>query len=129
VVAHEAGRAPGPWLRFRDAALSSPQPAFKVDPSRLYDVGDEGDVHIASTETETRPTGRVWRWWVAAVALNFGSAGTTVAAFVLGGRPAGAAMGLVVLGTAPLLAVAPALAWWQKRRLHRRQTRRPARFH
>ena len=127
-MAHEAGRAPGPWLRFRDAALSSPQPAFKVDPSRLYDVGDEGDVHIAPTETETRPSGRVWRWWIAAVALNAAGAASTVLAFVLGGRPAGAAMGLVMIGTAPLLGVAPALVWSQRRRLHQRVERRPARF-
>jgi hypothetical protein len=128
VVAHEARRAPGPWLRLDDAALKGPQAAFKVDPSRLYEVGDDGGSFVAPTDRETRPSGRVWRWWIAAVALNFGSAGTTVAAFMLGGRPAGAAMGLVVMGTAPLLAVAPALAWWQKRRLHRRQHSRPERF-
>ncbi len=71
-----------------------------------------------------RPTGRVWRWWVAAVALNALGAGGTVVAFTLGGRPAGAAMGLVVIGTAPLLGVAPALTWWQRRRLRRRVERR-----
>jgi hypothetical protein len=79
-------------------------------------------------EQETRPTGRVWRWWIAAVALNAAGAASTVLAFVLGGRPAGAAMGLVMIGTAPLLGVAPALVWSQRRRLHQRVERRPARF-
>lgn len=127
-MAHEEGRATGSWLRLRDAALKPPPPSFAVDPSRLYEVADEGDVHIAPTEQETRPTGRVWRWWVAAVVLNMASAGSTVVAFILGGRPAGAAMGLVVLGTAPLLGVAPTLTWWQRRRLGRRIRQRPGRF-
>jgi hypothetical protein len=61
---------------------------------------------------------------VAAVLLNVVSAGSTVLAFLLGGRPAGAALGLVVLGTSPLLAVAPVLVWWQRRRLRQPVRRR-----
>lgn len=127
-MADEAGRAARPCLFVHDAALKQPPPAFTVDPSRLYDVGDQGDVHVAPSEQETRPTGRVWRWWIGAVVLNGVGAAGTVVAFVLGGRPAGAAVGLVMLGTAPLLGVAPALVWSQRRRLHRRVDRRPARF-
>ncbi|MBO1079627.1 hypothetical protein [Roseomonas haemaphysalidis] len=127
-MAHEASRAARPCLFVHDAALNRPPPAFTVDPSRLYDVGDQGEVHVAPLEQETRPSGRVWRWWIAAVALNAAGAASTVLAFVLGGRPAGAAMGLVMIGTAPLLGVAPALVWSQRRRLHQRVERRPARF-
>jgi hypothetical protein len=128
LVAHEAGRTAGPRLFVHDATLNRQPLSFTVDPSRLYDVGDQGDVHVAPLEQETRPNGRVWIWWIAAVVLNVASAGSTVLAFAVGGQPAGAATGLVVLGTAPLLGVAPMLAWLQRRRLYQPVDHRPARF-
>lgn len=70
----------------------------------------------------------MWSWWAGAVALNMASAGTAAAGFMLGGRLIGAAMGLMVIGTAPLLAVAPAMMLLQRRRLHRRTCQRPEGF-
>jgi hypothetical protein len=91
-------------------------------------VGDAGEVHVAPLEDAARPSRRVWSWWAGAVALNMASAGTAAAGFMLGGRLLGAAMGLVVIGTAPLLAVAPTMMLLQRRRLHRRLHRRPDTF-
>jgi len=91
-------------------------------------VGDAGDVHLAPPEEATKPTARVWGWWAGAVALNVASAGSAAAGFVLGGRLIGAAMGLVVIGTAPLLAVAPTMMLLRRRRLQRRMHRRPEGF-
>ncbi|MBO1075407.1 hypothetical protein IAI58_11915 [Roseomonas marmotae] len=62
------------------------------------------------------------------MALNMASAGGAAAGFVVGGRLVGAAMGLVVIGTAPLLAVAPAMVFLQRRRQFRRLNRRPETF-
>lgn len=91
-------------------------------------MGDAGDVHVAPPEEATKPTARVWGWWAGAVALNMASAGSAAAGFMLGGRLVGAAMGLVVIGTAPLLAVAPAMMLLRRRQLHRRMLRRPEDF-
>ncbi|EHL97244.1 hypothetical protein HMPREF9946_04342 [Acetobacteraceae bacterium AT-5844] len=59
---------------------------------------------------------------------NAASASGAAAGFALGGRPAGAAMGLVVLCTAPLLAVAPAIVWHKQHQERRRLHERPEGF-
>ena len=71
---------------------------------------------------------RVWYWWAGAVLANAASASGAAAGYALGGRPAGAAMGLVVLCTAPLLAVAPAIVWRTQYRERRRLRVRPEGF-
>jgi hypothetical protein len=62
------------------------------------------------------------------VLANAASAGAAAAGFAFGGRPVGAAMGLVVLCTAPLLAVAPAIVWRDQHRERRKLYQRPDQF-
>jgi hypothetical protein len=91
-------------------------------------VGESGDVHVAPLEEAEKPSRRVWSWWAGAVAVNMASAGSAAAGFMMGGRLLAAAMGLVVIGTAPLLAVAPAMMLLKRRRLHHRLHVRPEQF-
>jgi len=62
------------------------------------------------------------------VLANAASAGGAALGFAFGGRPVGAAMGMVVLCTAPLLAVAPAIVWRGQHRERRKLYERPDQF-
>jgi hypothetical protein len=62
------------------------------------------------------------------VLVNACSAIGAVVALVIGGRAWGAILGLLVVTTVPLLAVAPAMAWWKGLGLRRSLHRRPQGF-
>jgi hypothetical protein len=95
---------------------------FPIDPSRLYDVADDG---TPSTDTATAPEwlGPRHRHLLAWAALGAGAtgglAGLTVLCFVLWA----AGFALATLAAAPLLGIGPLLDWWRHQRPHRRRHR------
>lgn len=126
-----------PWrcrlarLRHHDAALTRPAPLFPLDPRRLYDVGEDGRAYTAESlddgrQDRLRHQARLW--WIVGTGSNGLSMAAAALGFALGGRALGAGLGLCVLATLPLLAVAPWLQWRSRRVRHRAHARRPESF-
>jgi hypothetical protein len=130
VVAHAAWRH-GPSFRIALAALSRPPPPFAIDPSRLYEVEEGGQLYVSEPADPARDAAlgrRIRIWWISAAALNALLMGSTAAAFAVLGRGVAAGMGLLVVAVVPLLSIAPVLEWRRLRALRRRQSRRPEHF-
>lgn len=67
-------------------------------------------------------------WWMAAVAANMASMGVAAGSYIMLGIRAAALMGLLVMLTVPLLAVAPFLDWRRQRAARHWHLTRPGRF-
>lgn len=67
-------------------------------------------------------------WWMAAVAANVLSMGAAAGSYILLGLRVAAVMGLLVLFTVPLLAIAPILDWRRQRAARHWHVRRSERF-
>ncbi|WP_146201813.1 hypothetical protein [Teichococcus aestuarii] len=132
-MARQAQRPGFPHVRHHDAALTterSPSP-FSINPGRLYEVRDDGRVYTEEQPGQPEAVGRIRAirlWWIAAVGANVVSMGAAAGGYILLGLRAGALLGLLVMATVPLLAVAPLLDWRRQRMARQWHAARPRRF-
>lgn len=130
-MAHAPERHGRPALRLAAETLKAAPPPFVIDPSRLYEVAEDGRLHASAPVDPLREAVLVQRiriFWYSSVALNALMMGATAIAFPLAGRGLAAAMGLGVFATVPLLGVAPLLEWRRLRARQQRADQRPDHF-
>lgn len=132
-MAGPAQRPELPHVHRHDAALTTERapPPFAINPDRLYEVREDGRVYTEEKPGLPEAAGRVQAvrlWWMGAVAANVASMGAAAGSYIMLGMRAGALMGLLVMLTVPLLAVAPLLDWRRQRAARRWHAARPRRF-